>query len=150
MFRGSNSDALLEKHFGLTNLVSPTKRTDFSDSEEEEEKIDFKPPPEIKPDILSQTPVIRLTTPIRKKSRTTDSDEEDRTKDDEEETEEKLRIPERKLMDDISTIIRSPMRSPARSPMRSPARSPVIDISDEDEINERVNDIVNFPGNCRI
>ena len=33
--RGRNSDKLLEKHFGLSNLVSPVKKDTFDDSESE-------------------------------------------------------------------------------------------------------------------
>ena len=82
--RGRNSDKLLEKHFGLSNLVSPVKKDTFDDSDSEEEKVEFDPPPEIQPDILSRTPIIRMTTPIKKK----DKDASDAYYNDEPESEE--------------------------------------------------------------
>ena len=36
--RGRNSDKLLEKHFGLSGLVSPKRNDDFESESEEEGK----------------------------------------------------------------------------------------------------------------
>jgi len=110
-----------KKNYTLDNLITPTRKTTFEDSEEEDdEEVGFDPPPVISPDILTQTPVIRLTTPVRKK-------------------EESFSIPELKE-DSIPTFKRSPRKN------ITPQSSPVIDISDEDEINERVAELVSFPG----
>lgn len=137
--RGRNSDKLLEKHFGLSNLVSPVKKDTFDDSESEEEKVEFDPPPEIQPDILSRTPIIRMTTPIKKKDKITLKEPEQEP---EEEEKDFLEIPEKKPQFDIPTMI----RTPTRSPVRSPAQSPIIDISDEDEVNDRIYELIGFPG----
>lgn len=131
MFNKSDpSPDILKRHFGLTDLVSPTKKDKFdSDSESEDEEIGFDPPPDITPDLLSRTPVIRLTTPIRQRE----------TK----KREEEFDIPEVKEVkrSPIPTIVPSPKRSPLRSPT-----TPVIDLSDEDDINERVHELISFPG----
>ena len=61
----SNEDP---KKYTLDSLITPTRKTVFEDSDvEDDEEVGFDPPPTISPDILSQTPIIRLTTPIRKK-----------------------------------------------------------------------------------
>ena len=138
MFNKENSDAILKKHFGLKDLVTPTKRDTFEDSSDDEDdrEINFDPPPEISSDLLSQTPVIRLTTPIRKK----DPPKKER---------EELEIPEIRDEPAIPTINIpkrvSPRHSPRMSPIPSPT-TPVIDISDEDEINEKVNELISNPG----
>jgi len=132
MFNKENSDDILKRHFGLKDLVSPTKRDKFEDSSDDEDdrEINFDPPPEISSDILTQTPVIRLTTPIRRR----------------EKKKEELEIPEIKDEPNIPTINITPRRvSPRVSPIPSPT-SPVIDISDEDEINEKVNELITNPG----
>jgi hypothetical protein len=131
MFNKENSDDILKRHFGLKDLVSPTKRDKFEDSSDDEDdrEIIFDPPPEISSDILTQTPVIRLTTPIRKK----------------EKKKEELEIPEIRDEPSIPTINIPTRASPRMSPIPSPT-SPVIDISDEDEINEKVMDLISNPG----
>ena len=128
MFNKENSDDILKRHFGLKDLVSPTKRDKFEDSSDDEDdrEINFDPPPEISSDILTQTPVIRLTTPIRRK----------------EKKKEELEIPEIKDEPAIPTINITPRRV---SPIPSPT-SPIIDISDEDEMNEKVNELITNPG----
>ena len=137
MFNKENSDAILKKHFGLKDLVTPTKRDAFRDSSDDEDdrEINFDPPPEINSDLLSQTPVIRLTTPIRKKNPKREREE--------------LEIPEIRDEPAIPTINIpkrvSPRMSPRMSPIPSPT-TPVIDISDEDEINEKVNELISNPG----
>ena len=58
-----------QKNYALDNLITPTRKTVFEDSDvEDNEEVGFDPPPMITADILSQTPVIRLTTPIRDRS----------------------------------------------------------------------------------
>jgi len=138
--RGRNSDKLLEKHFGLSGLVSPKRNDNFDSESEEEEKVEFEPPPEIQPDILSRTPIIRMTTPIKKKDKITLRDPEEEEK---EEEKEFLEVPEKPDIFDIPTMI----RTPTRSPIRSPAHSPVVDISDEDEVNDRIFELIGFAGN---
>ena len=119
MYSGNESD----KKYTLDSLITPTRKTAFEDSDvEDDEETGFDPPPVISPDILTQTPIIRLTTPVRKK-----------------EPEEDFNIPELK-QGTIPTFTRSP-----RKPQLTPA-SPMIDISDEDDINERVAELVGFPG----
>lgn len=114
-----------EKKYTLDSLITPTRKTAFEESDiEDDEEVGFDPPPMISPDILSQTPIIRLTTPIRKK-------------------EDEFTIPEVRE-ESIPTYEQSPTRSPKR-PHYTPT-SPVIDISDEDEINERVASLIGFPG----
>lgn len=111
-----------KKNYTLDNLITPTRKTAFEDSDvEDDEEVGFDPPPVISPDVLTQTPVIRLTTPVRKKE------------------EENFSIPEIKETS-IPTIKRSPRKN------ITPQSSPVIDISDEDEINERVAELISFPG----
>lgn len=114
-----------EKKYTLDSLITPTRKTAFEDSDaEDDEEVGFDPPPTISPDILSQTPIIRLTTPIRKK-------------------EDEFTIPEIRE-ETIPTYTHSPRKSP-RKPHITPT-SPVVDISDEDEINERVAELIGFPG----
>lgn len=117
-----------EKKYNLDGLITPTRKTDFDDSDvEDEEEIGFDPPPVITPDVLSSTPVIRLTTPIR-------------NKEPREEKEPEFDIP---IVNDenINTYRKNP--SPRRN--LTPV-SPVLDISDEEEINERVLELTSFPG----
>lgn len=140
MYNKENSDDILKRHFGINDLVTPTKRDKFEDSSDDEDdrEIAFDPPPEISSDLLTQTPVIRLTTPIRKKG----PRKEERSR-------EELEIPEIRDEVNIPTINIphrvSPRMSPRMSPIPSPTAS-VIDISDEDEINERVNELITNPG----
>ena len=111
-----------QKNYTLDNLITPTRKTAFEDSDvEDDEEVGFDPPPVISPDILTQTPIIRLTTPVRKKE------------------DVEFSIPEVR-QDSIPTYTRSP-----KKPQMTPT-SPVIDISDEDEINERVAELIGFPG----
>jgi len=130
MFNQRKSNELLKKHFNLGGLVSPTRKRELEESDDEDDQIGFDPPPELTPDVLSNTPIIRLTTPIRKKSPLPVKQED-------------LRIPDRDFFQspEIPTITRSPVRSPVRSPT-----TPVIDVSDEDEVNERVNELISNPG----
>lgn len=131
MYNKTNSDDILKRHFGLKDLVTPTKKDTFEDSSDDEDdrEVVFDPPPEIDTDILSSTPVIRLTTPIRKK----------------EPKKEELEIPEIQEEVNIPTINIPKRVSPRMSPIPSPT-SPVLDISDEEEINERVLELVGNPG----
>lgn len=135
MYSKENSEEILKKHFGLNDLITPTRKTEkFEESDDEDDReINFEPPPEISPDILSKTPVIRLTTPIRKKSSPKANNSED------------LSIPTLKDEENIQTIKITPRVSPVRAPI-TPA-TPVVDVSDEDEINERVNDLISNPSN---
>ena len=114
-----------QKNYALDNLITPTRKTVFEDSDvEDNEEVGFDPPPMITADILSQTPVIRLTTPIREKADKKDD----------------FSIPDARERE-IPTYKRSPMKSPKLTPT-----SPMIDISDEEEINERVAQLIGFPG----
>lgn len=134
MYDKTNSDDILKRHFGLKDLVTPTKRDTFEDSSDDEDdrEIVFDPPPEINSDLLTQTPVIRLTTPIRKKNPPRKEKEE-------------LEIPEIRDEVNIPTINIPRRVSPRMSPIPSPT-TPVIDISDEDEINEKINELISNPG----
>ncbi len=134
MFNKETSKDILKRHFGLKDLVTPTKRDTFEDSSDDEDdrEVVFDPPPEISSDLLSQTPVIRLTTPIRKREKTVKEKEE-------------LEIPEIRDEVNIPTINIPRKVSPRMSPIPSPTAS-VIDISDEDEINDKVNELISNPG----
>ena len=115
-----------EKKYSVDSLITPTRKTVFEDSDvEDDEEVGFDPPPVINPDVLTQTPIIRLTTPIRQGK----SKEED-----------DFDIPEIKEETQIPTLQRSP-----RKPVSIPS-SPVIDISDADDVNERVAELIGFPG----
>ena len=75
---------------------------------------DFNPPPIIKnSSILEQTPVIKFVTPIRKRA-----------------------YVEREDIDEIFKVTKNLEK-------RSPIRTPVPDLSDEDEINDRVRCLIN-------
>jgi len=140
MYSKENSNDILKKHFGMNDLITPTRRTQkFEESDDEDDtEITFEPPPEISADILSKTPVIRLTTPIRKKETPKKQIPE-----------EDLSIPVLRKEEDIPTIKITPRVSPRVSPTRAPITptTPVIDVSDEDEINERVNELISNPSN---
>ena len=132
MYRSNVDDPdILKKHFGLSDLVTPTRKQTFEDSDDDEDdrEIGFDPPPEISHDILTNTPVIRLTTPIRQK----EPPKKEVIIEDED-----LSIPEVKQPESIPTII----PSPRRSPIRSQPTTPVVDISDEDDVNERVMELI--------
>ena len=118
-----------KKKYSVDGLITPTRKTVFEDSDvEDDEEVGFDPPPVIDADVLTQTPVIRLTTPIREKNKKEEIIEED------------FNIPEIKEEEQIPTVQRSPRR-----PISIPS-SPVIDISDADDVNERIAELISFPG----
>lgn len=118
-----------KKKYTVDGLITPTRKTVFEDSDvEDNEEVGFDPPPVIDADVLTQTPVIRLTTPIREKRQK------------EEKVEDEFDIPEIKDEEPIPTVRPSPRR-----PISVPS-SPVLDISDADDVNERISELISFPG----
>lgn len=100
-------------------IISPIRKQYHSDSEDEDDNM-VKPPTI---ENVNSSPRVKMMTPIRKKT---------------------VNIPRVDDMDDMY-INRSPIRmTPTRrSPVRTP--SPAISVTDDEEINERVMNLVNNP-----
>ena len=107
-------------------IISPIRRQYHSESEDDEEE-EVKPPTI---DNVNNSPKVRIMTPLRKKK------------------ENDMNIPKIDNLNDIY-VNRSPLRTPLRTPIRTtPVRtpnSPAMSVTDDDEVNDKIMEMINNP-----